>query len=153
MEIFVAGNRLRKYGYMKYVNAHYPYSPAGDDYILPDFVIPSVVNSWTPNSMLVVNSYIQYINEIYLVTSTGSSGTIFPSYSVGEFNNGTAKLVDIVSYAYENSVVLNNTPMTGLQITIVKKIGKLWNDTGKRLAFSNNTISNFIKNTETNLPE
>ena len=96
IEVFVAGQRLRKTDYMLYVNTHYPYSPAGDELQSKEFITLS---------------------------------------------NGVSQ------------VVLTAVPPTNVRIVVVKKIGKLWNDMGKRLAFSNNTISNFLKNTETNLPD
>jgi hypothetical protein len=96
IEVFVAGQRLRKSDYMLYANTNYPYSPAGDELQSKEFTTLS---------------------------------------------NGVSQ------------VVLSSVPPANVRIVVVKKIGKLWNDMGKRLAFSNNKISNFLKNTETNLPE
>jgi hypothetical protein len=35
----------------------------------------------------------------------------------------------------------------GIKVVVIKKQGKLWNDTGIRLAKSDNPIANFLKNT------
>jgi hypothetical protein len=34
----------------------------------------------------------------------------------------------------------------GMKVTVVKKVGKVWNDTGKSLAGSENNIAMFLKN-------
>ena len=40
---------------------------------------------------------------------------------------------------------LTTIPPMGVKISVIKKQGKLWNDVGQRLAKSNNSVANFIK--------
>ena len=48
---------------------------------------------------------------------------------------------------------LTTVPTLGIRVNIIKKQGKLWNDMGKRLAKSNNSVANFLKETGTNWPD
>jgi hypothetical protein len=44
-----------------------------------------------------------------------------------------------------NAIELTTVPPEGIRIVVVKKQGRLWNDLGKRLANSNNSIAKFVK--------
>jgi hypothetical protein len=58
-----------------------------------------------------------------------------------------------VTYPAEFSITgrselrLTSVPAMGIKVVVIKKQGKLWNDTGIRLAKSDNPIANFLKNT------
>jgi hypothetical protein len=47
----------------------------------------------------------------------------------------------------------NPTPADGELVSIVRKVGKVWNDEGKSLANTNNIIGNFLRNATIELPK
>jgi hypothetical protein len=51
-----------------------------------------------------------------------------------------------------NGVRLNELPSIGTKITIIKKQGRLWNELGKSLAFSDTPVANFLKKFEGSWP-
>jgi hypothetical protein len=47
----------------------------------------------------------------------------------------------------------NPTPANGELVSVIRKVGKVWNDEGKSLANTNNIIGNFLRNATIELPK
>jgi hypothetical protein len=52
-----------------------------------------------------------------------------------------------------NKIVLNQALANGIQVEIVRKIGKIWNEPGKSLAASENEISRFLRGATIEIPK
>jgi hypothetical protein len=52
-----------------------------------------------------------------------------------------------------NQIILNQTPINGVQVEIVRRLGKIWNNPGKSLAESDNEISKFLRGATIELPK
>lgn len=72
---------------------------------------------------------------------------------VGTTKEGDTKLAAEFSITGRAELRLLTVPPMGVNISIIKRQGKLWNDMGKRLAKSNNPVANFLKETGTNWPD
>jgi hypothetical protein len=52
-----------------------------------------------------------------------------------------------------NKIILNQALANGIQVEIVRKVGKIWNESGKSLAASENEISKFLRGATIELPK
>ena len=52
-----------------------------------------------------------------------------------------------------NTLILTNTPLEDTKVTIIKKVGKIWQDPELSLAESNNSIARFLRAGTSELPE
>lgn len=68
--------------------------------------------------------------------------TAFPYSPQGDTVQPAEFLIDGVN------LQLSHTPSAGVKIIVVRKQGSLWNDLGKRLANSNNSVAKFVKATK-----
>jgi hypothetical protein len=52
-----------------------------------------------------------------------------------------------------NELVLAQPPVGNSRVLIVRKLGKLWQNSGEQLRYSTNSIAQFIRNATTSLPK
>ena len=53
----------------------------------------------------------------------------------------------------ENDVLLSSIPNAGVDVKIVRKTGRIWNDGSKSLAQSDNAVSRFLRGATISLPK
>ena len=51
-----------------------------------------------------------------------------------------------------NELVLLNIPTENTKIIVVRRVGQIWNDSGKTLSNSNTDIARFLRSTQVDLP-
>jgi len=85
------------------------------------------------------NEYVLYNDSEYAYSPEGDV-TLPPEFTLAQTEN--------------NSVVLNllTVPPMGAKIVVIKRQGSLWNDAGKRLANSKNTVADFVTAVKTVWP-
>jgi hypothetical protein len=52
-----------------------------------------------------------------------------------------------------NTLTLNTAPADGVRVTVIRKVGKTWNDKGKTLGKTKNAIAQFLRAEEVDLPK
>ena len=52
-----------------------------------------------------------------------------------------------------NILTLITAPADGVRVTVVRKVGKTWNDSGKTLGKTKNAIAQFLRAEEVDLPK
>ena len=50
-------------------------------------------------------------------------------------------------------MTLTTAPEDGVRVTVVRKIGRIWNDPGKTLGQTESAIGNFLRGEEVDLPK
>jgi hypothetical protein len=119
---------------------------------LPFDVAKNTVEVFVEGYRLKKNSYILYKHTEYPYSPLVPISNDDTIDVIGTRKEGDEKLPSEFT-ANENSIELLNSPAIGSKIVVVKKQGKLWNDTGKRLANSTNNIANFVKSVEAVWPK
>jgi hypothetical protein len=57
------------------------------------------------------------------------------------------------SISSPNILTITNPPADGVRITVIRKIGKIWNEPGKTLGKSENAIAQFLRAEDVDLPK
>jgi hypothetical protein len=167
---FVGNTRLKKTAYSVFNINNAPYSPAGDVSFPADFVVPAELPVWVKNTTVLLNTYLYYGNNCYLVTTGGitSADTIAtdttpfvaaipPTHTSGSVKNGTATLLFIDTFTTNSSIILRNPLAFGTRVTVIKQTGIKWDGNkfgttvdpikapSVNILNDNTSIGNFIK--------
>ena len=170
IEVFVAGKRLNKNQTIKFNPQLAQDSPEGDEIFTAEFELGREI---TLNNNLITGSFAagdvifgtnNFVGEV-LAVQTQSTNTVLryrtvegqalPGIGIRKFDiEGSEIASAIVSdHPIPVSIIFKDVPNADQKILIIKKIGKLWTETGVRLSDSENDIAQFLKLGTGELPE